>query len=58
MKNLIKTMDENTASELRNAGYPELSKQGQFFVFVNIGKNLTFTEEDKKKMVFTNIVCL
>lgn len=55
--NFIKTQDEELASELRLYGYKELKKQGKFFVFVNCGK-WTFSAEDKKKVVFTNSLCL
>lgn len=58
MGNFIKTEQETVANELRASGYPELGKEGKFFVFANIGKKINFTEDDKKNMVFTNVVCL
>ena len=51
--NFIKTSDEELAKNLRLCDYKELKKQGKFFVFVNNGK-MTFSETDKKKVVFTN----
>lgn len=58
MGNFVKTSDSNTAENLRKAGFTELGKEGNMFVFVNNGKKLTFTEDDKKKMIMTNIACL
>ena len=51
--NFIKTSDEELAGNLRLSGYKELKKQGKFFVFLNNGK-LNFTQEQEKKMVYTN----
>ena len=51
--NFIKTSDEELAKTLRFSGYKELKKQGKFFVFLNNGK-LNFTQDQKKKMVYTN----
>lgn len=58
MDNFIKTSCEETRQKLKAAGLPEMGKEGKYYVFVNIGKNLSFTEDDKKKMILTNIVCL
>ena len=54
MKNFIQTQDEKVAETLRNEGYVELSKQGNFFVFINdITKPKTF---DEQKITYTNIL--
>lgn len=55
MKNFIQTRDEGTAIQLRSLGFTELPKQGSFFVFINDGK-ANFSSEEKKKMVYTNII--
>ena len=56
--NFIKTSDEKLAEKLRSFGYKELKTQGKFFVFVNNSAKYTFSAEDKKKVVFTNSLCL
>lgn len=57
MKNFIQTQDEGTAIQLRSLGFTELPKQGSFFVFINDGKT-DFSAEEKKKMVYTNKICI
>lgn len=57
MKNFIQTQDEGTAIQLRSLGFTELPKQGSFFVFINDGK-ANFSSEEKKKMVYTNIMLM
>lgn len=58
MEHFIKTADFETAEKLKAAGLPEMGKEGKYYVFANIGKNLTFTEDDKKKIVYSNICCV
>ena len=55
MHNFIKTQDVSTSQELKRLGFTELPKQGSFFVFINDGK-ADFSAEEKKKMVYTNII--
>lgn len=55
MKNFIQTQDKETAIQLRSLGFTELPKQGSFFIFINDGK-ANFTLEEKKKMIYTNIM--
>lgn len=55
-KNFIKTTDPDVAEQLRTCGYPELPKEGSFFVFVNTGKN-TFNF-DAKKVRYTDVLSL
>jgi len=56
MNHFIKTSDEEVAKELRKNNYKELSKQGNFFVFINdASKKQTF---DKKKVIYTNNICV
>lgn len=51
--NFIKTQDAELAATLRVLGYKELKKTGSFFVFANNGK-ATFSDNDRKRMIFTN----
>ena len=53
MENFIRTTDEQTAEELRKAGFKELPKQGRVFCFLNNGK-LAFSEDQKKKVHYSN----
>lgn len=57
MNKFIKTQDFATAEQLRALQFTELPKQGSFFVFINDGK-VTFSSEEKKKMVYTNKICI
>jgi len=50
----IKTSDEEVANELRNLGYNELNKEGKFFVFLNHNYIKNFSNNIKKKMIFTD----
>lgn len=53
-KHFIQTSDEEVAKELRENGYQELSKQGNFFIFINEAKKVkTF---DENKIVYTDIL--
>ena len=49
----IKTSDSQVANELRTHGYTELNREGKYYVFVNNG-HVTFSEEDRKKMIYTD----
>lgn len=53
--NFVKTQDEQTAKILRDAGFQELNKEGNFFVFINNGK-LNFS--DNKNVIYTNIISM
>ena len=53
MKNFIRTTDEQTADELRKAGFKELPKQGNAFCFLN-NKKVTFSAEVEKNLKYTN----
>lgn len=55
-KNFIKTSDPSVASELRANGFTSVSQEGKMFVFLNDGK-ATFSEDSKKKIAYTNILC-
>ena len=56
IQHFIKTSDGNVAEELRKQGYVELSKQGDFFVFINDSKKeKTF---DEHKIIYTDKICL
>lgn len=56
-KPFIKTSDEEVAKVLRKAGYPELNKEGNLYVFVNEG-NSNYSEVPLNKCVFSNTMCL
>lgn len=53
-KCFIKTSDEHTAILLREAGLPELAKEGNKWVFVNDHDNVVFSSDENKKMFYTN----
>ena len=53
--NFIKTSDLDTANKLKLNGFTEVSKEGEFYVFLNDGKQ-NFSEDDSKKMMYTNIL--
>lgn len=53
--NFVKTQDVETAKLLRQSGFQEINKEGNFFVFVNNGK-LNFS--DNKNIVYTNKLCI
>lgn len=56
MMHFVKTSDTEVANELRKNNYTELSKQGEFFVFINEpSKQKTF---DEKKVIYTNNLCV
>lgn len=57
MQKFIKTQDVSTSEQLKKLGFTELPKQGSFFVFINDGK-ANFSSEEKKKMVYTNIMLM
>lgn len=50
----VKTSDPHTAELLREAGYPELEKEGDKWVFIN--DNRVEFSSDNTKMNFTNIL--
>lgn len=56
----IKTSDEEVAELFRQAGYPEMNKEGSQFVFVNIGRfeNGEFSTVPVDKCTFSRTVCL
>lgn len=56
----IKTSDTEVAELFRQAGYPELEKEGSLFVFVNIGRyeNGKYSTVPVDKCTFSNTVCL
>lgn len=56
----IKTSDTGVAELFRQAGYPELEKEGAMFVFVNIGRyeNGKYSTVPVDKCTFSKTVCL
>lgn len=55
MKNFIRTTDEQTANELRKAGFKELPKQGRAFCFLN-NQEVKFSAETEKNLKYTNVM--
>lgn len=49
--NFIRTSSSDTASMLRELGFKELPKQGEFFCFINNSNKPVFFSEDEKKTV-------
>ncbi len=56
----IKTSDTEVAKLFRQAGYPEMEKEGNQFVFINIGRfeNGEFSTIPIDKCIFSKMVCL
>lgn len=52
----IKTSDEHTAKLLRDAGYVELAKEGNRFVFINDINKTEFSSSDVK-INYSNKLC-
>lgn len=55
--NFIKTSDVSVAEELRKNGFTAIGQEGQMFVFINDGKAV-FSEDEKKKMAYSDILCI
>ena len=55
--NFIKTKDEGVARELRQSGFTELGKEGDFYCFINDGNKKTF-DCDNKKIIQTNVLAM
>ncbi len=56
-KKFIVTTDSETADKLKYAGFVEIEKRDDKYIFLNNGKKLTFDAE-KYNATFTNILCL
>lgn len=56
-KNFIKTSDSYVASVLRLSKYTCIEEKDGMWTFINDG-NMKFSEEDNKKMIYTNILCV
>ena len=56
-KNFVKTTDSKTAEYLRKAGFVELEKEGNRFVFLNEIDKANFSDEDLK-LSFSDILCV
>lgn len=54
-ENFIKTSDNDTADKLRNSGFTEISRDGEFYVFLNNGKS-NFSTNDERKIIRTNLL--
>ncbi len=53
----IKTSDENTANLLREAGFQEITMEGNRWVFINEPDKLNFSADETKNMEQSNILC-
>lgn len=53
--NFVKTSDSDTAAKLKASGFTEVSKEGEFYVFLNDGKQ-NFSEDENKNVIYTNIL--
>lgn len=56
-KNFVKTTDPKTAEYLRRAGFVELKKEGDRFVFLNEINKVNFDDKDLK-VNFSDILCV
>lgn len=58
-KYFVKTSDEATAEYLRKAGFEELPKEGNHWVFINSPDRFAeFSASDGLKMNFSNNLCV
>lgn len=58
MYNFIKTSDKDTADHLREQGFNLISQEGKFYVFLNDDDKAKFSNEDKKKISYSNILSI
>lgn len=56
-KNFVKTTDASVAAILMTSGYTCLEEKDGMWCFINNGK-MNFSEEENKKMVYTNVLCI
>ena len=54
----VKTTDEATAEYLRKAGFEELPKEGNHWVFINSPDKFMGFSSDELKMNFSNRLCI
>lgn len=58
-KNFITTTDKETAEKLISEGFELVSQVGNTYTFLNqLPKNFTFDENDKRKVVYTNMLSI
>lgn len=58
-KKFIKTTDKETAERLVIEGFQLVSQSGNTYTFLNqLPQNFSFTEADKTKVAFTNLLNL
>ena len=59
MKKFIITKDESTANKLITCGFKLVSNMAGVWTFMNIAPaNFSFTEIDKGKYSYSNILCI
>ena len=59
MKKFIITKDESVANKLVTCGFQLVSKSNDVWTFMNIApKNFSFTEIEKGKYSYSDILCL
>lgn len=56
--NFIKTPSMLIYDRLLKSGATYIGQEGELYCFINDIKNFTFSDEDKKEILFTNIICL
>ena len=55
--NFVKTSDAETANKLRACGFTEITEpHSSIYCFINDGKMVY--EDDNKKIVLTNVLCI
>ena len=58
-KKFIMTTDKATADKLISVGFQLMSQNGGAYIFLNqLPKSFSFDQVDKKKIAYTNIVCM
>lgn len=56
--NFIVTSDKATAELLKENGFVLQSENNGKYTFINDGNKINFSDETKKKVAYTNKICL
>lgn len=57
MEKFVKTTDKAIADKMKKSGYVLVNEVNNIFTFVNSG-TLTFSDDEKKKVIYSNILCV
>lgn len=58
MKQFIKVADKTLIKKMKAAGFQQVGKENDYVIFLNNTQaSLNFSEEDKTKIITTNMLC-